>query len=536
LSGAYYLNVLCEYLQAVAEGKMRRLCISLPPRCLKSTLATVILPTWIWAVRPHTKFLFHSWNVNELTTTLSVQRRALLQSTWYQMHFGSRFTFREDENQKALYTNSAGGRMQVVAGSTGLGGNFVVADDVISVDDCRSEVKRKAASTFIRESLLTRLDHPQEDCVLVIGQRLAEDDPIGSLLTTGGWEYLALPAVVTEQPQVIHLPLSGKTWTRPVGDMLDPNRLDSEFLAQQKRDLGSLAYFSQYQQEPQPSEGNIVSPKWLNWYEPAQLDMSVFDEIVISCDPSVKDTGDDVACQVWGMSGSRNYLLALDSCQRNFASTKAFLRSLNCQWHRPTASRADLLLLEDKAGGSFILEEFRQDANFGAVIPINPTLDKVARLQTCFPLIEARTVYLPNNETGQHLAKLLCAAPNVTKWDTLDAASQFLNWRRGRGAVGNWLKGLAEQVEREARGETNPVSDQSAYSSSPAPTLKHQYDDFRLQNDMPICKQPDTPVLPVPKKPGVTCPSCNSSRVLLAGISAKCRNCRFLFTPGLRRN
>ena len=48
----WQIKAICDHLQAIAEGKIRRLIINIPPRCSKSLLSSVFFPAWVWANNP----------------------------------------------------------------------------------------------------------------------------------------------------------------------------------------------------------------------------------------------------------------------------------------------------------------------------------------------------------------------------------------------------------------------------------------------------------------------------------------------------
>src|SRR6266446_8242389 len=63
------IDALAEHLQAVTNGQIRRLLINFPPRCAKTTVASICFPAWTWARRdisylsgPQVRFLCGSYN------------------------------------------------------------------------------------------------------------------------------------------------------------------------------------------------------------------------------------------------------------------------------------------------------------------------------------------------------------------------------------------------------------------------------------------------------------------------------------------
>src|SRR6516165_6989401 len=47
----WVIDAICEHLEAVCDGEIKRLLINIPPRCLKSSLCSVAFPAWVWAQR-----------------------------------------------------------------------------------------------------------------------------------------------------------------------------------------------------------------------------------------------------------------------------------------------------------------------------------------------------------------------------------------------------------------------------------------------------------------------------------------------------
>lgn len=123
----WHIQAICEHLQAVSEGGIRRLIVNIPPRHMKSLIISVAWPTWDWISNPHRKFLFASY-ASALSIRDTLKSRRLLQSGWYQQRFGSVFQLTGDQNTKQRYDNSRTGyRLATSVGGqlTGEGGDFI---------------------------------------------------------------------------------------------------------------------------------------------------------------------------------------------------------------------------------------------------------------------------------------------------------------------------------------------------------------------------------------------------------------------------
>src|SRR5436309_2464048 len=207
---SWHYDYLCEMLTLVKQRRLLRLIINIPPRTLKSTLVTVVYPSWVWLTEPEHNFLTASYSL-DLSTEHSVTRRSLLQSPWFQRLFGDRFQFAGDRNQVAQYANDRRGQMiatSVGATTMGRGCDTAILDDPVSADQAVSDAERTTANTWIDATLRSRLNDPAKGAIIVVMQRLHELDATGFLLEQepGVWTHVRIPLVADED----------ETWTFPI--------------------------------------------------------------------------------------------------------------------------------------------------------------------------------------------------------------------------------------------------------------------------------------------------------------------------------
>jgi len=148
-----------------------------------------------WSTRPHTRWLFASY-AHHLSLRDSLHFRDVIQSAWYQRHWGRRFRLREDQNQKTRFHNDRSGfRLASSTGGvgTGEGGDFIVADDPHNVTEAESDAQRDAVLRWWDQSMSTRGNDPRTVVHVVVMQRVHERDLSGHLLEQGGYEHLCLP-------------------------------------------------------------------------------------------------------------------------------------------------------------------------------------------------------------------------------------------------------------------------------------------------------------------------------------------------------
>src|SRR6187455_726481 len=127
-----------------------------------------------------------------------------------------------------------------------------------------SDAVRERVIEWFRSTLLSRGDDKSATRIVVVMQRVHQDDLAGYLQEQGGFEVLNLPAIA---PQSETYDLGGgRTYTRTSGELLHPLQEPAEVLAELKRSMGPIAFSAQYQQAPIPSGGTIIKKKWLKSY------------------------------------------------------------------------------------------------------------------------------------------------------------------------------------------------------------------------------------------------------------------------------
>lgn len=130
----FAVEAMCEHLEAVVYGDIKRLLINVPPRCAKTLLCSVVFPAWVWARSdisylsgPQVKFLCASYS-HQLSLDSSTKSRRLFSSPWYQKLWPNQVTFQYDENTKGKFANIKGGERvatSVGGGLLGLGGDIL---------------------------------------------------------------------------------------------------------------------------------------------------------------------------------------------------------------------------------------------------------------------------------------------------------------------------------------------------------------------------------------------------------------------------
>jgi predicted phage terminase large subunit-like protein len=262
LKWGWSLDAICEHLEAVTNGEVKKLLINVPPGCMKSLLTGVFWPAWEWGPkgRPGLRYLGTA-HKQDLGVRDNLKCRRLIQSEWYQERWPMKLT--SDQNAKTKFENEHTGFREAMAFTslTGSRGDRVLLDDPLSVDHANSEADLKAAEITFTEALPTRVNN-DESAIVVIMQRLNEKDTSGIILKRElGYVHLCLPmrfeaerkcmtSIGFEDPRTVD------------GELLFPERFPEETVVSLEKTMGSYAAAGQLQQRPAPREGGMFKRAW----------------------------------------------------------------------------------------------------------------------------------------------------------------------------------------------------------------------------------------------------------------------------------
>lgn len=234
----WHIEAVCEHLEAVDRGEIKRLVITVPPRSSKSLFVSVLWPAWTWIRRPEYQWLSVT-HTDKLATRDTRKMRTLVQSPWYQERWP--MTFVKDENLKSSFINdSAGYRigMAIGAGVTGWGGDGMILDDPMDRDQAFSEVQRQAVLVGYRQKVSNRLNDMTTGAIVAIAQRLHQADLMAYLIESG-FDVLCIPM----RYEKVHPVPTTTDWKDPrtvEGELMCPERFPEEGVADQELVLGPV--------------------------------------------------------------------------------------------------------------------------------------------------------------------------------------------------------------------------------------------------------------------------------------------------------
>lgn len=263
-----HIDVVCEHLEAVTRGEIRRLLINIPPGTSKSTIVGVFWPMWEWGPKamPSMRYVGVA-HEQTLGIRDNLKCRRLASSPWYQRLWGDRVALTRDQNEKLNFENAATGFRQVATPSniTGRRGDRVILDDPLSADNANSETERERVNLWFRESLPTRLNNPDSSAIVVVMQRLHERDVSGLILSEKlNYEHLMLPMRFEPERAAI-TSLGPADWRKEEGELLFPARFPLHVVDDLEKTMGAYATAGQHQQRPAPREGGLFKRSWFKF-------------------------------------------------------------------------------------------------------------------------------------------------------------------------------------------------------------------------------------------------------------------------------
>jgi phage terminase large subunit-like protein len=259
----WHLDAICDHLEAVSDGRIKDMAITIPPGTTKSRANAVFWPAWVWIKQPGLRWLFVS-NSEDTSSETSMACRRLIESPEYRGAFNIKWKLRIDQDTKSWFENTMGGhRISLGIGSnvTGKKGDIVVVDDANDAQKVESLAERKRVNSKYDNAIWDRVIDFANGAHVTIGQRTHEDDLIGHTLRTRGWFELRIPEEFRKD----------RRFTSPIG-WTDPRKHNGELLRPVQFPLrivkamrmgNLLLYQAKHLQEPRSKDGIRFKAAWL---------------------------------------------------------------------------------------------------------------------------------------------------------------------------------------------------------------------------------------------------------------------------------
>src|SRR3984893_6189622 len=238
----------------------------------------------------------------------------IMTSPWYRQIFPTRLAPHRQAVQEFITTRQ-GYRLATSTGGvlTGRGADLTLIDDPLKPEEALSEARRNATNDWYANTLYSRLNDKRRGAIVIIMQRLHEDDLVGHVLGQEPWEVVCFPAIAeADEVHEIDTIWGPQCFTRRPGEASPRGREPLAPLAHIRRTIGEYNFAGQYQQSPAPLGGGLVKTEWFKHYAEKERPES-FERIVQSWDTANKATelSDFSVCTTWGVRGKKLCLLGL---------------------------------------------------------------------------------------------------------------------------------------------------------------------------------------------------------------------------------
>jgi len=412
-------KIVAQKFEDIANGKIKRLIINMPPRHTKSEFASYLFPAWMIGRRPDLKIM-QATHTADLSIRFGRKVKNLMETDEYQKVFGVKL--RSDSKAAYRWETDGGGEYYAagVGGNiAGRGADLFIIDDPHSEQDAMSPAALEGAWEWYQGGPRQRLQ-PGAAIVLVM-TRWSELDLTAKLLKQSAMDIKADKWEMIEFPAILE---SGKP--------LWPEYWKLEELESVKASIQLQKWQAQYMQQPTADMSSIIKRSWWNIWQQEKIPklqyvMQTYDTAFLKT-----QTADFSAIQTWGVfypsEDKAAHVILLDAKKGRWEFPELKRVALEeYQYWEP-----DTVLIESKAAGLPLTQELR--ASGIPVVNFSPSRgnDKISRVNAVAPLFESGMVWAPEASWAEEVIEECAAFPFGEHDDMVDAMTQALmRFRQG---------------------------------------------------------------------------------------------------------
>jgi predicted phage terminase large subunit-like protein len=410
---------IADKFNKLAEGKIKRLIINMPPRHTKSEFGSYLLPAWMVGKNPKLKII-QSTNTTELSVRFGRKAKQLMDSPEYKEIFKTRL--KEDSQAAGKWETQQGGEYYaagVGSAITGRGADLLIIDDPHTEQDAMNSQALDRTFEWYTSGPRQRLQ--PGGSILLIMTRWNEKDLTGKLISAqkevkaDQWEVIEFPAIL------------------PSGKPVWPEYWNIKDLEGVKASIPGSKWNAQYMQKPTSEEGALIKREW--WQDWEHDEMPILEHVIQSYDTAFmkKETADFSAITTWGVfrpsEDEPPNLILLDAVKERYEFPE--LRRVALEqygyWNPET------VIIESKASGLPLTYELRKMGI--PVINFSPSKgnDKHTRVNAVSPLFESGRIWAPKEmEFAQEVIEECAAFPFGDHDDLVDSMTQaVMRFRQG---------------------------------------------------------------------------------------------------------
>jgi len=415
-------KIIADKFNKIAEGKLKRLIVCLPPRHTKSEFASTYFPAWMMGLRGNLKII-QTTHTAELAVRFGRRVRNIIDSSDYQQVF-PKLKLQADNKSAGRWTSSQGGEFFAagVGGAiTGRGADLLLIDDPVSEQDALSPTAMDSIYDWYTSGPRQRLQ--PGGIVVIVMTRWSTKDLVGQVLKKQGddyadkWDLVEFPAIMPESQE----PLWPEYWSK-------------EELLSVKASLPVPKWNAQWMQNPTSEEGSIVKREWWNVWEG---DVPPYSYVIQSYDTafSKKESADYSAVTTWAVftpiQDGPEEIILLDAkrVRLDFPDLKKLA------WEEWKYWEPDCVLIEAKASGTPLTQELRRMGIPVTAYTPSRGQDKIARMNSVAPIFESGMVWVPETEFAEEVIEEMASFPFGDNDDYCDSSTMALMRFRQGGFV-----------------------------------------------------------------------------------------------------
>lgn len=337
--GKQHIKLIADAFQDVAEGKIKKLMVSMPPRAGKS-YTTSLFCAWMIGKNPEGAIMRNSYAA-ELAEKFSYDIRQIVQNERYLQVFPD-VELRRDK--KAVNDWAITKAKQTTYFCAGVGGPItgkgcdiaaILDDPIKNMEEAMSETILDKVWNWYTSTHLSRLESGCPE--IHIATRWSRKDPIGKLLDLypDDWTVIVIPA----------LDENGQTFCEEIKttqELLNIKKLTEDFI-----------WEAEFMQNPIESKGLLYPVEQLKRFTLNNLGTKKPDGIIGFTDTA--DRGDDYLCLLVGKRyGEYTYITDVVFTQDGVEITEPLVAQMIID------SKVDIMKIESNNGGSGFARNIRK--------------------------------------------------------------------------------------------------------------------------------------------------------------------------------
>ena len=430
-----HIELICNYLQSVEEGRITRLMVSVPPGSMKSRLCSILFPAWCLGRHPDWPILTTSHS-EALAFELSRFVRDLCSEELFVWVF-PHLKLRKDVAGTGRWMTDKNGGLK----AAGVGANIAgfraalgIIDDPLSEQTATSKVERERLIRWYPGGFRSRL--LRRGRIIIIATRWADKDLIGHLLAEAHdhkdadqWKVVSIPALHTQESARLLSSLTEGRDKGPnerkhrIGESYWPEYLSTDDLLKTKASMPPSQWAALYLQNPIPEEGSVFhDSSFKRWIDDKPPKCSYVIQTVDAAN-TMATHSDYSVIQTWGLFED----IRVDAVGKEKPVMSAILLSnwrQRCEYPELRLKAIELykkwepdrMIIEKKSAGISLVQDLRRAEIL--VQEFLPDKDKLSRAAAITPLMEEGRVWIPDEEKKPWAKSLLDEALRFSRNNT----------------------------------------------------------------------------------------------------------------------